>query len=98
MVLAMGAENAVFAEDGEVRIGLTYMTGTLVKLGKRLTSAFLGGDPLGWAPYLLLWLGLLAGAFLGAIAYHQLGFPALWAAALAAGALALAAVRIDGEA
>jgi uncharacterized membrane protein YoaK (UPF0700 family) len=98
MVLAMGAENAVFAEDGEVRIGLTYMTGTLVKLGKRITSAILGGDPLGWAPYLLLWLGLLAGGFLGAIAYHQLGFPALWGAALAAGALAWAAVRIDGKA
>jgi len=40
MALAMGAENAVFADHGgEVRIGLTYMTGTLVKLGQRLTAA-----------------------------------------------------------
>jgi uncharacterized membrane protein YoaK (UPF0700 family) len=30
MAAAMGAENAVFEHDGEVRIGLTYMTGTRV--------------------------------------------------------------------
>lgn len=63
MVLAMGAENTVFAEDGEVRIGLTYMTGALVKMGKRLTAALVGGDRFGWAPFLLLWSGLLAGAW-----------------------------------
>ncbi|CAN7452426.1 YoaK family protein [Phenylobacterium sp. LjRoot225] len=98
MVLAMGAENAVFSEDGEVRIGVTYMTGTLVKLGKRITAALYGGDPLGWAPYLLLWLGLLAGAFLGATAYSQMGLTALWGAALAAGALSLVAAKIGPDA
>lgn len=80
MVLAMGAENTVFAEDGEVRIGLTYMTGTLVKLGKRITAALLGGDRLGWMPYLLLWLGLLTGAVLGALMYQSIGVHALWGA------------------
>jgi uncharacterized membrane protein YoaK (UPF0700 family) len=97
MVLAMGAENAVFAEDGEVRIGVTYMTGTLVKLGKRITTALLGGDRLGWAPYLLLWLGLLAGGFLGATAYQHLGFSALWGAGAAAAALAGAAAWIGPD-
>ncbi len=77
MVLAMGAENTVFAEDGEVRVGLTYMTGTLVKLGKRLTAALLGGDRFGWAPFLLLWSGLLAGAVAGALAYGAFGVNAL---------------------
>ncbi|RYF92413.1 MAG: DUF1275 domain-containing protein, partial [Caulobacteraceae bacterium] len=38
MALAMGAENAVFEREGEVHIGLTYMTGTLVKLGQHLTT------------------------------------------------------------
>ncbi|WP_122465249.1 DUF1275 family protein [Brevundimonas lutea] len=47
MALAMGAENAVFELNGEVRIGLTYMTGTLVKLGQRITAALLGGDRFG---------------------------------------------------
>ncbi|CAL1690572.1 hypothetical protein MMB232_00700 [Brevundimonas subvibrioides] len=77
MVLAMGAENTVFAEDGEVRIGLTYMTGTLVKLGKRLTAALLGGDRFGWVPFLMLWSGLLAGAVAGALAYGAFGVNAL---------------------
>lgn len=77
LALAMGAQNAVFAENGEVSIGLTYMTGALVKLGKRLTVALWGGDKLGWLPYLLLWSGLLAGATLGALSFAHFGPNAL---------------------
>lgn len=98
MVLAMGAENAVFEHNGEVRIGLTYMTGTLVKLGQRLAAAILGGDRFAWTPYLLLWLGLAAGAATGAALYPQLGLGALWIAAAAAAALAVAAWRIGPDA
>ena len=94
MAMAMGAENGVFAAGGEVQIGLTYMTGTLVKLGQRLASAIDGGDAFGWAPYLLLWLGLLAGAVAGAGAYARLGDGSLWIAAAAALALAMAALRL----
>ena len=36
MVMAMAAENSVFLRNGEVAVSLTYMTGTLVKLGKSL--------------------------------------------------------------
>jgi len=84
MVLAMGAENAVFERDGEVHIGLTYMTGTLVKLGQHLTAALLGGPPLAWLSYFLLWLGLAAGAVAGALVYPLLGLTALWIATAAA--------------
>jgi uncharacterized membrane protein YoaK (UPF0700 family) len=91
MALAMGAENAVFEREGEVHIGLTYMTGTLVKLGQHLTRALLGGPKLGWWPYLLLWLGLAAGALTGAAAYPYLGLNNLWLAAAAAAACALVA-------
>ena len=97
MALAMGAENAVFEHDGEVRIGLTYMTGTLVKLAQRIEQALRGGDPLGWAPYLLLWVGLVAGAVAGAIAYGALGLGALWIAAAAAAGLALVAGAIGPD-
>jgi len=44
---------------------VTYMTGTLVKLGQRAAGAVFGEDRLGWLPYLLLWLGLVGGAGLG---------------------------------
>jgi uncharacterized membrane protein YoaK (UPF0700 family) len=89
MAMAMGAENAVFERDGEVRIGLTYMTGTLVKLGQRLSAALLGGDRLAWLPYLLLWLGLVLGACAGAAIYPYLGLSGLWIAAGVAAALAV---------
>jgi len=97
MVLAMGAENTVFAEDGEVRIGLTYMTGTLVKLGKRLTAALLGGDPLGWAPFLWLWLGLLTGAVTGALAYRIFGVHALLGAVLIMATLTLITAGLERD-
>jgi len=94
LAFAMGAENTVFAEDGEVRIGLTYMTGALVKLGKRLTAALFGEDRGGWAPYLLLWLALAVGAALGALSYRWFGVTALWAGALATVLLSALAPRL----
>lgn len=85
--LAMGAENAVFERDGDIGIGLTYMTGTLAKAGQRMASAILGGKPLEWVPYMLLWVGLVAGALLGALAFAWIGLNGLWIAAGVAGAL-----------
>jgi len=91
MVLAMGAENAVFAHEGDVHIGLTYMTGTLVKLGQHIASAFLGGDRFAWWPYFLLWAGLAGGAIIGALVYPYLGLNSLWFAAGIAMLFALSA-------
>lgn len=88
---AMGAENTTFERDGEVSIGLTYMTGTLVKLGQRLAGVFLGGPKLAWAPYLLLWLGLVSGAVAGAMVWPAAGLAGLWAGVGGALALAVAA-------
>jgi uncharacterized membrane protein YoaK (UPF0700 family) len=93
MTLAMGAINAVFAHDGEVRIGLTYMTGTLVKFGQQLANAVLGGDPWAWWPYFLLWFGLACGAVAGALLYPYLGLNSLWVAAFAAALFARTAMH-----
>lgn len=94
MAIAMGAENAVFGQDGELHIGLTYMTGTLVKLGQGITVALLGRDRLGWLPYLILWLGLVTGAFVGAMAYTSIGLGGLWLAAIAAAIFACVSGQI----
>jgi len=94
MAFAMGAENAIFEHQGEVRVGLTYMTGALVKFGQRIAGALAGGPPLAWAPHLLLWLGLVGGAVGGAAIYPVIGSGALWAAAAGAGVLALYAVKV----
>ncbi len=86
VTLAMGAENAVFERDGDIGIGLTYMTGALAKMGGRMASALLGGKPLEWVPYLLLWVGLVAGAVLGAHTFERIGLNGLWIAAAVAAA------------
>jgi uncharacterized membrane protein YoaK (UPF0700 family) len=85
---AMGAENTTFERDGEVSIGLTYMTGTLVKLGQRLAGAIMGGPRTAWLPYLLLWMGLVAGAVVGASVWPVLGLASLWTASAVALVLA----------
>lgn len=88
---AMGAENTTFERDGEVAIGLTYMTGALVKLGQRIAGALTGGPKFAWLPYLGLWLGLVTGAVTGALAWPVIGLAGLWLAALTALALSIAA-------
>jgi uncharacterized membrane protein YoaK (UPF0700 family) len=80
MAVAMGAENTMFEERGEVRIGLTYMTGALVKLGHSLALALRGRAPGDWPVYLLQWLGLLGGAAAGAWLHVVFGLKALWVA------------------
>ena len=90
MVMAMGAENAVFQRNGDVGVGLTYMTGALVKAGQRIAAALTGGDRWAWRPFVLLWAGLSLGGALGATAYLKFGVMALWGAAVLVATLALA--------
>jgi uncharacterized membrane protein YoaK (UPF0700 family) len=91
LVLAMGAENTVFLRDGEVSIGLTYMTGTLVKMGQRLAAAMLGGRELAWFPYFALWCALGSGAIVGGFSFARFGLGGLWIAAALAACLAIVA-------
>lgn len=85
---AMGMENSVFTRQGEVSVGLTYMTGTLVRAGQRLAGALMGdADRWGWLRWLVLWLGFVCGVVLGASAQQALRWDALWFAPPAAAAL-----------
>lgn len=90
-LLAMGMENTVFQREGQVSIGLTYMTGTLVKLGQSLARIHHAGQRWTWVPHLLLWSGLVGGAGLGVVAYLDMELLALWIASGAGLALALLA-------
>ena len=74
----MGAENTLFEREGSVSFGLTYMTGALVKIGQGIATMFSGGARLGWLPYLILWLGLVSGAAIGAILFGLVGIKSLW--------------------
>lgn len=83
MATAMGMENVILA-DGEVRVGITYMTGTLVKIGQGIAAAIAGGPAWGWVPHLTLWSGLMSGAWIGAVMFFKYGLAGLWVAVVAA--------------
>jgi uncharacterized membrane protein YoaK (UPF0700 family) len=90
IVLAMGLENAIFQIDGGAGLGLTYVTGALVKVGQLIAETLSGGARWAWAPNLLLWAALVTGSLCGALAYHWINLAAIWFAAAAA--LALSAI------
>ncbi len=63
MPLAMGMLNAAMQQAGPVSVSITYVTGTLVKLGRGLGLALLGqADGKDWLLQAVPWVGLLAGA------------------------------------
>jgi uncharacterized membrane protein YoaK (UPF0700 family) len=80
----------VFQIDGGAGLGLTYVTGALVKVGQLLAVSLTGGPRWSWAPNLLLWAALVAGSAGGAFAYVRINLSAIWFAAGAA--LVLAAI------
>ena len=94
LVLAMGALNNTFQRDGAVSVGLTYMTGALVRFAQGLAARISGTGGEGWANWLLLWLGLAVGAVAGA--YALLAWPALalWLASAWSLVLVIAAHRL----
>ncbi len=90
LAAAMGAMNGVLLREEGAAVGLTYMTGNLVKLGQGLADALMGEGPRWrWVAYLLLWLTFVGGAVGGAIVERALGDYTLWYAALIAAWLAL---------
>ena len=94
LVLAMGALNNTFQRDGEVAIGLTYMTGALVKLGQGLAARMAGKKAAEWSGWGLLWLGLAAGAATGAAGWSYLPGLVIWSAAIVAALLAASTLRL----
>lgn len=92
--MAMGAVNTLFEKDGEVSIALTYMTGTLVRMGQHIAKAMTGGAPFGWVRYFVLWAGLLCGALAGAFIYSFYGFSAIWLAVALTVAITLSLFKL----
>ena len=93
MIAAMGVENTTFEREGEVSISLTYMTGTLVKMGQNLVTALSGGPRWGWVRHFALWAAMIIGAFLGATVHRAVGLNGLWIATAWAGVLAIVISR-----
>ncbi len=96
LALAMGAENTVFDRGSGSSISLTYMTGTLVKLGRGVATALTGGARWEWLRFAGLWLGLLAGVGIGTGVHRLVGLAGLWVAVGVAAALAAGFARRPG--
>ena len=73
-VIAMAVENAAFESDGNVHIGLTYMTGTFVKLGQRIADTVTGGKALclGTLSFLVVVIGSRRCGWRGYLSAHRL--------------------------
>ena len=94
LVLAMGALNTVMSGNRINPVGLTYMTGALVRVGQLLAERLRGersADPL---PFFLLWASLAAGALAGALVVTRFAPLSLWAAAAGAFLLTIRAARL----
>lgn len=93
MALAMGVQNGVFEGKGGVA-ALTYVTGTLAKVGQQLTAVLFGESPEPLFQNASLWLGLICGAVAGTWIWAALHLNGLWVAAGAALLLSGAATRL----
>ena len=98
LAAAMGALNNSFQRDGKVAVGLTYMTGALVRMGQGLAAKLQNRAAEPWADWLMLWLALAGGATLGALTYVTWAALTFWIAAALAALLAVAAMAIPERA
>ncbi|WP_257160309.1 YoaK family protein [Corynebacterium cystitidis] len=78
--LGIGSMNSIFERRGEVSLALTYMTGTLVKMGQRLVDTLFGGSHAAWLQHFLIASALGAGALVGGFCYLWLELNALYLA------------------
>lgn len=79
VVLAMGTQNAALGRTSAAGVGVTYVTGTLAKLGREI-AAFLVGKPQRARQlrfHAVLWLSFVGGGLLGGVTYTRWALEAL---------------------
>jgi uncharacterized membrane protein YoaK (UPF0700 family) len=67
VAFAIGALNTSFVKDGEVSVPMSYVTGTLVKMGQGIERHIAGGNVSDWLGYFLLFASFVLGATLGGL-------------------------------
>lgn len=65
VVFGIGSLNTSFVKDGEVSVPLSYVTGTLVKMGQGIERHIAGGKVEDWLGYFLLHSSFVLGAAVG---------------------------------
>src|SRR6185437_1304194 len=67
VVFGVGALNTSFVKNGEVSVPLSYVTGTLVKMGQGIERHIAGGRAADWLGYFLLLASFILGATVGGV-------------------------------
>ncbi len=65
LTFGIGALNTSFVKDGETSVPLSYVTGTLVKMGQGIERHIAGGNLSDWLGYFLLVASFILGATAG---------------------------------
>lgn len=65
VAFGVGALNTSFVKDGEVSTPLSYVTGTLVKMGQGIERHISGGAMTAWLGYFVLYMSFIIGATIG---------------------------------
>jgi uncharacterized membrane protein YoaK (UPF0700 family) len=65
VVFGVGALNTSFVKDGEVSVPVSYVTGTLVKMGQGIERHIAGGNVTEWLGHFLLVASFVLGAAFG---------------------------------
>lgn len=87
MAFGIGALNTSFVKNGEVSVPLSYVTGTLVKMGQGIERHIAGGRAADWLGYFLLFASIVLGATLGGFIGSVVNGTAMLVAATAVCAL-----------
>ena len=95
MVFAMGILNSAMHRAGNVRVSLTFVTGTLVRFGEGLGDLLAArAKDWGWAEQALSWLGITTGGILASAVQMRFGAAVDWMPVAAAFALFLWSLAI----
>lgn len=84
IALVGGMTSSALMHNSDVHVGLTYVTGTLVKAAHQLVEGIGTKQPWAWLKLLGFWATFGLGAILGGLAFVALGISALWIAVVLA--------------
>ncbi|MGV9858203.1 YoaK family protein [Gordonia sp. NPDC003425] len=80
VAISGGMINTTLSRSSDIHVGLTYVTGTLVKAAQQLVYGIRTDTPWQWVGTLFAWLVFAGGATAGGIGYRTLGLSAMWIA------------------
>ena len=95
IVVPLAMLNMLSADHGRPGTPVTYVTGTLVRLGENIVRAARGEDVFGWAIPLIFVAAFSGGVLSGAVTCRALGLAALWPAAILSLSLCVVTVVLD---